>query len=306
MMSLLKDVQSAIIEGSQDLGSFLLKVKFIASKLESDPLEAWVRNETEGYEKGIEIPDYRKIPVGYTGTFTGHFGSGVKNAPIPSYLVAKHASPEWNFHEMRLSVSAIEDAIARAQNDVLYFDASNLILLLQGNVYEDFACNQILGRYSVSSLKEVINITKNRILDLTLQIEKDVPEARSISMGFKLKSQEATDKVGKITQNIIYGNVQSFQSDVRAHNIEINVRESDNESLQKQLKRIGVDEADAEEFVKLVSEEMPTSHDDPFGPKAKSWIAEKIQGAIHGTWKVGVDVASAVLTEAVKRYYGLS
>ena len=54
-----------------------------------------MKHESEGYPSAAEVPDYRKIRVFYTGTFSGPFGSGIKNAPIPPYLIEKIAGKRW-------------------------------------------------------------------------------------------------------------------------------------------------------------------------------------------------------------------
>ena len=46
------------------------------------------------------------------------------------------------------------------------------------------------------------------------------------------------------------------------------------------------------------------SKEEPFGTKGKAWIAKNINKAVDGTWKVGIAVATKVLTEAVLKYYG--
>ena len=86
-MSLLHQIQESIVQEGSDLGSILLKLRLLASRLGSNLLEEWVKRESEGYPKEIEVPPYRIVPASYRGTFSGPFGSGINNAPIPTYLV---------------------------------------------------------------------------------------------------------------------------------------------------------------------------------------------------------------------------
>lgn len=41
------------------------------------------------------LPDYRIVGVTYKGTFSGPFGSGIKNAPIPPILIKTFANDSW-------------------------------------------------------------------------------------------------------------------------------------------------------------------------------------------------------------------
>ena len=71
------------------------------------------------------------------------------------------------------------------------------------------------------------------------------------------------------------------------------------------LATAGVAEPDAEEFAKIVASEEPESKEEPFGIKARAWIAKNISKAADGTWKIGIAVATKVMTEAAMKYYGL-
>jgi hypothetical protein len=89
-----------------------------------------VRHESKGYPRDTELPDYRFVSVSYTASFSGPFGSGIKNAPISSYLVKKFAGEHWVRHEMRESVAAADDLLTTAEDGGhLGINASDLILL---------------------------------------------------------------------------------------------------------------------------------------------------------------------------------
>jgi len=75
-MSLLQEIQAAVIQEDTEIGPILLKLRLLASRLGSAPLEEWVKHESEGYPGDSPLPDYRIIHVSYTGTFSGPFGSG--------------------------------------------------------------------------------------------------------------------------------------------------------------------------------------------------------------------------------------
>jgi hypothetical protein len=67
----------------------------------------------------------------------------------------------------------------------------------------------------------------------------------------------------------------------------------------------GFPEDDATEFATIVEQETPTSKEEPFGQNAKNWIALNLKKAAIGTWKMGISVATSVLTEAALKYYGI-
>jgi hypothetical protein len=305
-MSLLQQIQESVVEERSDLGSILLKLRLLAARLGSNILEEWVKHESEGYPKDAEVPTYRIVGVTYRGTFSGPFGSGIKNAQIPPYLIEKYAGNSWTKYEVRESIAAIDEMVKKSA-DRGYFgiDGSNLILLLQGRVYEGYACNDVSGSISPTAFYEIQQTVRSRILELTIELEKSVPGAIHVAFGTPAANKSDTDQVQQITQQIIYGNVSTVVAGGSGSNIAVAINERDNNSFIDYLEAAGIPKVDATELAQIMAKEEPTSPDEPFGQKAKTWIASNLKKAAEGAWKIGISVASKVLTEAALKYYGL-
>ena len=306
-MSLLHDIQSAVLDENTDLGPILLKLELLAARLGSQPLADWVKHESEGYPRDAPVPDYRIIPVSYTGTFFGPFGSGIRNAPIAPYLIEKFAGERWTHYEMRQSIAAIDELLASsAKGGSIGINAANLILLLQGKVYPDYACNEVTGIISRASLAELRHSVRSRVLELTLELEKSIPEAEAIVLGKGDKASPSNSAVAtKISQQIIYGNFTSISVSGEGARINVTIGERDVQSLVEFLKQAGVPETDAQKLGEIVATEEPESKQEPLGSKARKWLVENLKKAADGTWKIGVSVATDVIKEAVLKYYGL-
>ena len=305
-MSLLHQIQESIVQEGSDLGSVLLKLRLLAARLGSDVLEEWVKHESEGYPKDVEVPSYRIAGVSYKGMFSGPFGSGIKNAQIPTYLVEKFAGDGWTDYEIRESIAAVDELVESSKKiGRLEIDASNLILLLQGKIYEGYACNDISGAISRTSLSEIQQAVRSRILELTLELERSIPAAAHITFGAPKGGETNTEKVQQISQQIIYGNVTTAVTGGHGSSINISVEERDTKSLIKYLEESGIPEQDATEIAQIMEEEEPTSAEEPFGERAKTWIASNLKKAAQGTWNIGVTVATKVLSEAALKYYGV-
>lgn len=307
-MSLLHEIQAAVLQDGSDLGPILLKLRLLAARLGSQPLADWVKHESEGYPNESTVPDYRIIPVSYTATFSGPFGSGIRNAPIAPYLIEKFAGKRWNRYEIRQSIAAVDELLATSSkgSGTLTINAANLILLLQGKVYEDYACNDVTGTLSRASLAELRHSVRSRILELTIELEKSIPEAGKIALGKvdtdPLKSSAVATQ---ISQQIIYGNVTSISATGDGAQVAVSIGERDARAFVEYLKSAGISEADAKQLAEIVASEEPESKQEPFGSKAKTWLIENLKKAANGTWKIGVSVATAVVKEAVLKYYGL-
>jgi len=306
-MGLLHDIQAAVLEEGADLGPILLKVRLLAARLGSQPLGEWVKYESEGYPPDSPLPDYRIMPVSYTATFSGPFGSGIKNAPIAPYLIEKLAGKKWNRHEMRQSIAAVDDLLASSKDGgSLHINAANLILLLQGKVYEDYACNAVTGAVSRAALAEIRHAVRSRVLELTIEFEKAVPEATTIVIGKTDSRSLASSAVAtQISQQVIYGNVTSISATGAGAQVNVSIGKGDAQQLIEYLKQAGIAEPDAKQLAEIVASEGPESKQEPLGTKAKKWLVENLKKAANGTWKVGVSVATDVIKEAILKYYGL-
>lgn len=306
-MGLLHEIQTSVVQEGAHLGSVLLKLRLLAARLGSEPLEEWIKHESEGYPRESEIPSYRVVGVSYTGRFSGPFGSGISNAQIPAYLVEKFAGKQWTKHEIRDGIAAIDELVrSSAEHGTLGVEASNLILLLQGKVYADYACNGIQGTISRAALTELQYAVRSRILELTLELEKSIPAATEITFGSPESSEKFnSDKVNQIYYQIIYGNVTTISSSGAGSQINVSIGKGDNNAFIEYLVKAGIPTGDASELADIVAAEQPSSTEEPLGAKAKIWLVKNIRKAADGTWKIGVSVATKVLTEAVLKYYGL-
>jgi hypothetical protein len=305
-MSLLQQIQESVVQEGSDLGSILLKLRLLAARLGSDTLEEWVKHESEGYPQDAEVPPYRIVDVTYRGTFSGSFGAGINNAQIPPYLIEKHAGESWTKYEVRESIAAVDEMVKKSSDGgTLGIDASNLILLLQGKIYEGYACNDVSGTISLTAFYEIQQTVRSRILELTLELEKSVPGAMHVAFGESGENKAETEQVQQISQQIIYGNVSTAVAGGAGAQIAVGINERDNTSFIEHLVQNGIPQGDATELAELMAEEEPVSAEEPFGEKAKNWVAGNLKKAAEGVWGVGLSVATKVLTEAAMKYYGL-
>ncbi len=300
-MSLLRDIQSSVVSDTPNLECVLLKLRLLAARLESDLLGGWVKYELSGYPDDVEVPSYRKVVVSFRGTFSGAFGAGINNAPIPSWLVEQHAGEKWTKKTIREGISSVDDLVKYAEKSgSIGLDCSNLILLLQGKIYEDYACNDISGSFSRTSLVQIQTEVKSRILEFTIQLEKAMPSAADIS----LEPSQIDNINNRDITNIVNQTVYNITARDHA-TIGINIIQGDSKALTQKLEQDGIPRIEAKELAEIVENEQPISQEEPLGKKAQQWLMDNLKKAQDGTWKVGVSVATDVIKEAVKNYYGL-
>jgi hypothetical protein len=202
---------------------------------------------------------------------------------------------------VRESIAGVQE-MARKEHG-LGINASNLILLLQGKVYEDYACNSVRGEISVFPIREIVQAVRARILELTLELEKRLPQAVEITLQKAIeKTPESAAKVTQIFNQTIHGNVTHVTATDIAQ-VSLAITAGDNASMIGELIKAGLPAPDAKEFTEIVASEKPESADQPLGRKALDWIKKQAPKVAGGAWKIGSAVATDLLKEAAMRYY---
>jgi hypothetical protein len=303
-MSILREIQDALLSDKAELSTILLKLRFLASRLGSEPLEDWVKFETQGYSRGVEVPDYRIVGVIYKGTWSGPFGTGIQNAPIPPAVIEKYAGKDWTRYNVRESIASVEE-LAKSEEGTIGINASNLILLLQGKVYEDWACNAISATLSVVAMREIVQLVRSRVLELTIELEKRVPESVEVTLQkpipLKSKSEAA---VTQILNQTVYGNITHITA-MHGAQVNLSITAGDRDSMVDALVDAGLPQDAAKEFTDIIAAEKPESVERPLGKKALAWIKKNTPKAASGAWKIGSDVLTKVATEAALQFSGL-
>ena len=305
-MPLLHDIQIALLDDTIGVGSILLKLRFLASRLDADILEEWVQHETEGYPGDARIPDYRIAHITYTGTFVD-IAKQINNVSIPSHLVEKFAGKQWLTCEIREGLPEIDSRLANIGEDRYFaIDSSNLKLLLQDKIYRGMAILDISNRIDKGAFTRIQHAVRAKTLDFSLKLEKQVPTAAEISVGQTGGTITSTEQenVRHLTQQIFYGDVTNILANSGSA-VTLNVIKGDTSSLAKALEAAGIPSGEAREVAEIARQETPQDEVGSLGTNVQEWLRDKLKGGAVEAWGIGKSVASQVISEALRQYYGL-
>lgn len=306
-MALLHDIQAALLDDSVGVGSVLLKLRFLASKLDADVLEEWVQHESEGYPEGAAIPNYRIAQVTYTGTFVDAVRQ-INNVSIPGHLIEQYAGKHWVSFEIREGLPVIDSQVKGISEDSHFaVDSSNLKLVLQDKIYKGMAIVEIYNRIDTGAFTRVQQAVRAKALDFALKLEKQVPAAADITVG-KVNdtiSPIEQEDVRHLTQQIFYGDVTNIHAD-GASAVTLTVTKGDTSSLAKVLEAGGISAIEANELAAIADQEEPSDEKQPLGSNAQEWLKNKLKDGAAEAWGIGKSVAREVVTQALKQYYGLN
>jgi hypothetical protein len=302
-MSLLREIQDAAIDGSTDLETLLRKCRVLAARLKNEQFKLWVQSELDGYASTADVPDYRKFHCQCFGHFSGPFGSGLKNAPIPETCIPEEIREGLTNVVMGDGVGPLKNLLSGGKDDQLTSNwPADATLLFGRQIYRNMNLMQGWMVMSKSQVIGILSTVRNKILNFAIEIEATNPDAGEAAPG---STPVPTEKVSQIFNTYIYGTVGNVAS---GHDIQqtatVNVQQGNFPSLAKYLKEQGIEEDDVLALKEAVKSE-PKLLSSGFGKKVSTWIGKMIQKSAEGTWKIGTTVAANLLTSAIKLYYGI-
>ena len=300
-MGFLETIQAELVDRDSSIASTLLKLRLLAAKLGSDELAQWIRFEAEGYTQDADIPAYRVLGISFSGTFHGPFGTGVKNAPIPSLLIKQIAGEEWTVYKIRESAAAVEKMASETEG--VHLDLSNLMIPLKGKIYPDYVPAQIVGYVSHTALVETSNAIRNRLLEITIEIASKVPSVEGVKLTSITRDPEVTTQV---FHQIVHGNMTNIQSSGAEASIQITVAQHNINSLTDGLKKLGLSTEDTQELARLISEKEPTNNDEGgLNSGVRKWLSDRIMNGFDAGVSGGISAITRIVQEAAMQYWGL-
>ena len=299
-MGFLKSIQADLIDHNTSVASTLLKLRLLAAKLGSSELTEWIKFESEGCPNDIDIPAYRVIPLSVLGTFRGPAGSGVQNAPIPSLLIKQIAGDGWDTYNVRESAATVEKMAD--QNDGLRFNLSNLMITLRGKIYPGYEPAQIVGLASQTSLIEVSNAIRTRLLEVTIEIAAKIPAIEEIELASITQEPEVATQIFHQT---IHGNMTNIQSSGPEATLQVTIVQHNTESLKNGLLEFGLSEEDSDELSKLISKQKPKDKETGLNKGVRKWLADRITNSFNTEFQGGISTLIKFVQEAAIKYWGL-
>ena len=121
IMSLLREIQDAAVDGSYDLETLLRKCRVLATRLKHEELKKWVACELDGYPIDMPLPEYRKCLGQPFGHFFGDFGRGLKNCPIPISDIPEDVRDAMAHKLFREGVGELQNLVNTVEGTTLQF-----------------------------------------------------------------------------------------------------------------------------------------------------------------------------------------
>lgn len=292
------------VDGSQDLSSLLRKCRILAQRLGNNDLKSWVIKELDGYDPKDPLPDYRILSQALIlADYFGAFGSQLRNVRMPITAIPEEIRDFIAGVHATHGVREIQEQIFQAKDGALRIaippEAYGAIR--NENVRKDMVLASAVKIVNTSFLQGILDAVRNRILNFTLELESEAPNTGDPLEGLRMNK---ADKVQQIFNTEIRGNVGNVSQGGSSFSQVAHISQGDVDALAEALVAIGLDKGDTDELVEAVTVEKPQPNG-TFGKRVSALIGKAFAKASEGLLKIPASVAGSLLTEAIKRYYGI-
>ncbi len=156
---------------------------------------------------------------------------------------------------------------------------------------------------SDAELAGILDTIRNKVLNFVLELESRNPEAGE---PVNDKNQVPKEQVQQVFNTVIKGDVTNMAQGGSGFTQQamMQVRKGDLDALIRAISEFGIGADEMHELRNAVSDE-PTAIEGNFGKKVTFWIGKIVSKAAQGAYTVSTSVAGNVITEALKKYYGI-
>ncbi len=294
-------LQEMASSNSTDIEDLLSRAKMISVKLGLKDISDWIEYELNSYSDIAYLPAYRifnDIPIRILNQDSKEW--------VPCQIISGFDSETYK----KLTTIYITNTVSEISRyskseDWLFCDIpKDAREFLQRYI---LISSRIAWCISPSILTKILSNIRSRILDWSLLLESKGILGEGLLFSQVEKREAATMTVNNI--NNFNGNVHNAGAigagntgDIHQQN---SITSGDFNSLARQLKEQGLDDADVKELEQLVKQTAkPTSKDEVekgFG----AWIGKMTGKAFTGGLKIAGAVAPAVLTNALCHYFNI-
>ncbi|MGA2235633.1 MAG: hypothetical protein ABSG23_09175 [Terriglobales bacterium] len=289
-------INMGIANDPPPLTAVLRQCIVLANDLKAPLLRTWAEQELNGYPNPKDVPEYRVIHAEALGNFAG-VGVRYQGRPIPTGLL----KPEhrWAGQTVRLTepVSAYE-ALDDAKGALIYYWPSNMIGLYQSSFLGE-GCVLMTAWQQVpkTAIAGVLDTIRTRVLTMAIDIKNESEESGVDLNHVERGSQEAQQIQRSVVTNV-YGNLYMIAGDhvVNTQNIAV----GNWEDLKKVLNESGIGDEDVAELSQAIEKDGKT-----MGADVRGWISRNAGKVLDHGLKLGTSVGTTLLTEYLKRHFGL-
>jgi len=307
IVHLLRQINEGATNSQTSLGEVMRLCLRLGKLLNNRELSNWAKAEARGYESTDSLPDYRIFETQVRGTFSGPFGSGVKNASIPKILIKEeHRDTLFNAYIMQ-SVGELERLVSGST------DTNSLTIPWSGDVIWYYQQQELLQGHALVAAEQVMTTThivgileviRARVLEFVLVIEEELGIDAMNYDNKKPLETPSQEKINQVFNTTIHGGTSfAFGNAGTTNQYATQVQPGDLQGLKEKLAQLGITEDLLNDLDTALdkdadSQEQPGSH-------VQGWLSRVMIKVGQGTLQLVSATATTVVMAEVRRFLGL-
>lgn len=277
------------------VAGLLRKALLVATKLNLDHAQEWIRHELNGYDDPKQIPTYRQI----VGRLCAHNPYHGMIPFIIDHAETMKAIQKIRVHESVESLLQLASSSRKGEITFPFAPEQEAALMRMQDGLVQLKPYRVVGANTILAIVEAV---RTRVLEWALALEKEG------IMGAGLSFSDREKKIAEGTQNVSIQNFQGILGNITGGNVSqsmnMTVTPGEFASLASYLKAQGVEEADISALESVVRNDPEPKSPGKFGSGVSGWIGRMVGKAADGSWGVAIGTAANVLGSAITKFYG--
>ena len=244
---MIKELITELAYDKITLSQALTRAKLIAYKIDNEDFRLWIDNELNGYSGHNLLPSYRVISCELQAVMNIPF-EGLRTMPMDATSLDKMFEDGFSLYKMDVvqSISTLEESIQKADGITGYENLPQGLVQKFREITNEPQLVEIHRVMQFSQLNHILNLTKQKLIDTLLKLDKEFPNL----INDYAMTKENLEKVQNIITNNIYGSGNNVAS---GNNVEQNITKKNLIDYEK-LQEFGVEEQHIEELKTIEKE----------------------------------------------------
>lgn len=300
IMRLVDEIIELLSAKVGSLTEALLKTKVLLHEIDHAELVPWVNAELNGYGDGDEVPEYRIIRSRVLANLVS-MTFRAQSHPLPVMHLDEDERQNLETQKMIQSLAVLEewatsdDDSGSIQNPLPLEYNDRLGKTLAAGVHIQKAWIEI----DQSAIVQILTEVRSRLLDFVLALKDKLPEKVTLESVKSIDAQSIFNNAVLGDHNVIVVGDRNKAKVVQNH------LRGNFDALMHELKKYNVPDEDIEELRDAIDQDGPLEEGaKTFGTRVREWMKKMLNKAVEASWQIEINIASTVLADALRRYYG--
>lgn len=297
---LLDEIITLLGDQNARLSDALLKTKILLHQIGKKELAEWVNHELNGYPETAALPEYRILGA-QVRCQAASISLRYPDMPVPISHLDKKKTDSLTKTRMHQSLTVLEDMVKK-DGQLIRELPMELNGLLGQTLAHGWSIIMAWCATPSHDVKGIMTQVRSRLLDFVLELKDSLGDIALTEETLK-KEVAKIDTASMFQQAVFGGTTNIFVGNQNLQQLQMNVQKGDINTLTQSLTDVGIEAEDIKALKAAIADDEKSGKASLEGHTG-SWLMRMLTKAGKGSLKIGSEVASKVLVEALNKYIG--